>query len=475
MNATTWPPELPAAPWARAETGVAAIDPPFFRMGTLLLLGGTHAALALAMDRWQFLATAHALIALAVGLVVVWGRQSHRALYVCGYIASADVLWRMTKAQVFWEFGKYSLTLVALLLVWRNRGRGVLTQLAMLYLVLLVPGVLLAVNHFGLSDNLRQELSFNLSGPVALAAAVVMCSSLGRPFPDLGRLIGWMILPIVGVFAISFYSTLTSTSLDFSNQANFTTSGGYGPNQVSAVLGLGGFLCLLMALNVVDRPLRYLLLLMAAAFQLQTILTFSRGGTFNVVIALVLLSVHYVRQPRARRLLIPILIGGTLISVFLLLPKLNAWTSGSFAERYTNVDSTGRRSLAEADLDLFRANPLFGVGAGLSKFSRSSADRRGIASHTEFTRLLAEHGIFGLTALGLLLLIALIAYRRASSLLTKAWVISLAAWSLAEMSHSAMRVASISFVFGLATLAFHRILPPTSPSGDSPATSRVRT
>ena len=55
-----------------------------------------------------------------------------------------------------------------------------------------------------------------------------------------------------------------------------------------------------------------------------------------------------------------------------------------------------------------------------------------------------------------LVLIAWQAYRQAPTMLAKGWVAGLVAWSLAEMTHSAMRIVAISFVFGLACIPFHR-------------------
>lgn len=464
MNENTWHrPTFRGAYDLRSAPvpAMAEIDEPYLKLSTLTTQAAIHGVLGLIMFNVPAVATLHALGCLLLGLILVADpKRSHRAIYVCGYISTADVLWRMTKAQILWEYGKYAVTLLALMMLWRQRGKGGLAPLAMIYLALLLPSAILTIDFLGLSNRLRQELSFNLSGPLALTASVMLCSSLSRRLPDLARLLTWMVMPIVGILSISLYSTLTTSGISFRNQANFAASGGYGPNQVSAALGLGAFLSLLMALNVTSRPLRWALLGLAAAFQLQTFLTFSRGGTFNVVIAVALLSVHLIRQQRARRVLLPILVGGTILTIFLLLPRLNAWTAGGFSERYTNIDSTGRRGLAEADLRLFEDNPVLGVGPGLSKYRRTDIDRIGIASHTEFTRLVAEHGIFGLAALAVLLWIALRAYRLAPSVLAKGWVISLAAWSLAEMSHSAMRIACISFVFGLATLALHRAAPP---------------
>lgn len=441
---------------------------PFLSLRTLVPLVVLHAVLGVTAFLVPGIATFHGYATLAVGLYLV-GRpgNSLRAFYVAAYMASADVFWRMTKATVPWEYCKYAVVLLVLLIAVRRPVRVGLAQWASLYFFLLLPSVVETIRYFGVTDLLRKELSFNLSGPFALAAIVFLCSGLEGEFPDLGRLLGWMLMPIVSAFAIAFYSTVTASTLIFRNQANFATSGGYGPNQVSAVLGLGAFFCLLLALNTHGRPLRIFLLGLGAVLLLQTLLTFSRGGAFNMVVASILLSLHYIRRPRARRVLLGTLIIGGALAFYLVLPRLNEWTSGSFSARFTNIDTTGRKSLAEADLRLFEDNVLMGVGAGMSKYERTNAFRQGIASHTEFTRLLAEHGLLGLLAFGILLLIGYQAYRLAPTVLAKGWVASLIGWSMAEMAHSAMRIAAISFVFGIATFAFHRATPPGAGAGEA--------
>lgn len=442
---------LSAAPGLRRLYPSDAIDP--FHLAILLGLVGVVSLVSL---EFRAFSTLHAAVALALGIrYAVIG--SIRAVYVAGYLATADVLWRMTKATVPWEFGKYGVLLVLFLLMVRQGGRRGLIPGAAVYFALLLPSALLTIEHFGLVDDLRQALSFNLSGPLALAGSIAFFSGLRRPERlDPAKLLLWMLVPIFGVFTLALSSTLRATRLDFGNYANFTTSGGFGPNQVSASLGLGTLLALLLLLHSRHYLLRLAFLGVAVAVQVQNLITFSRGGTFNLVIALVFFGIHYIQHPRLRKTLIGVLMVVAVAGIALVLPKLNAWTSGNLSERFTSLDTTGRKALAEADLQLFRENFVMGVGPGLSKFERRSSFRSPTASHTEFTRLLAEHGVLGLLALGILLLIAFQAYQLAPTALTKGWVAGMSAWSMAAMSHSAMRIVAISFVFGLATLPFRR-------------------
>src|SRR5258708_177120 len=86
--------------------------------GLLVGVGLTllHVPLAIAMRQSETVATIHAVVTVLVSVSV--GLFSTRAVHVLGamgYIAGAEVLWRMSKASVFWEFGKYSICLVLII------------------------------------------------------------------------------------------------------------------------------------------------------------------------------------------------------------------------------------------------------------------------------------------------------------------------------------------------------------------------
>jgi uncharacterized membrane protein YGL010W len=88
------------------------------------------------------------------------------------------------------------------------------------------------------------------------------------------------------------------------------------------------------------------------------------------------------------------------------------------------------------------------------------------SSHTEFSRLLAEHGLFGLGALLLLALMTAQRFRQAQTPVSRAMVLSMMGWSLLFMAHSAMRLAAPAFLFGLAFVnpLFRRPPPVTAPA-----------
>src|SRR5205085_12507641 len=86
---------------------------------------------------------------------------------------------------------------------------------------------------------LTDQLSFNLSVPLALMVSVWFFSHLKVTPQQLHRILLALICPIIGIAVIALKGIVTAKDLVFINDSNFATSGGYGPNQVSAILGLG--------------------------------------------------------------------------------------------------------------------------------------------------------------------------------------------------------------------------------------------
>lgn len=429
-----------------------------------------HLALGWGLAASSNAAATHAAVCLVAGLWALRRRSSvPSVLLVCGYVATSDVLWRIARAPIFWESAKYLVALLALAALVRlgRPPRGV--WLVAVYFGLLLLSVPLTVEYFGVGERLREALGFNLSGPFALATAVWLVAAVPVRLVGLERLLFAIAGPVVATFAVAARGTTRATADDFANHANFLTSGGYGPNQVSSLLGLGAFCLVVAALHSRGVVRRAVIFAAAAALAVQALLTFSRGGAFNLVIALTLLGAHYLASPRARVAIVATVLLGGLIAVEVVFPRLDAFTGDQFSERFTNTSTTGREELAREELSLFRNNPLLGVGPGVSPHVRGFG--RGIAAHTELTRLLAEHGVFGLLALVLLALFGIQRYRGARDPIHAGLIAAFAAWSFASMLHAGMRIASISFVFALVAMNFS---PPPTARGAPAAPSRRR-
>jgi O-antigen ligase len=126
-------------------------------------------------------------------------------------------------------------------------------------------------------------------------------------------------------------------------------------------------------------------------------------------------------------------------------PRLDEFTEGTITERFTEMDVTRRDDLGEEDLLTWAENPIFGVGPGRSSLSHD--DR--IIAHTEFTRVLAEHGSLGAAAAIALLLIGVQNVRRARPGIAQAVAAAMFVWSCLFMLNSAMRTVAPSLLFGL--------------------------
>jgi O-antigen ligase len=216
------------------------------------------------------------------------------------------------------------------------------------------------------------------------------------------------------------------------------------------MLGLGALAgTMLFILMPRARGARVVVLLLAAVMLVQGLLTLSRGGVYSFVLALAVFGFHLMNTPRAR---------GRFLTLFALLavtlvagvyPALDDFTGGIFTERFRDLDTTGRLEVAGADLQAFIEQPLLGVGVGQSDRYHEQYLGYEVASHTEYTRLLAEHGLFGVLLLLTLISMLMNRYLANRPGLDRAITAALAVWGLSVMAHTAMRLAVIPLSLAL--------------------------
>ena len=420
-----------------------------------------HVPLALLMSQSPNIGLVHALVVLVGGLWwIATDRKPVRAAYVCAYIVGAEVLWRMTRTPLFWEFGKYAATFVFLFALLRH-SRLKLPILPIIYFALLLPSLLLAVSSLGFTES-RMQLSFNLSGPLAIMVSALYISQLRLTQEQQHRLLLVIVGPICGVATIVLYNTLTKTGIVFNNSSNFETSGGFGPNQVSSILGLAALIIYIYLLGR-NSSLSVKVLSIGLVFLFATLsaLTFSRNGLFLAGCGALAFSVVHFRNNRTRlkfTIVLLLLFGG---AYYVILPRLNSFTSGAIASRFEESSTTGRDTMVIADLRVWWDHPFFGVGPGMARpyYDAVLGVGRSVPAHTEFSRMLSEHGIFGLVSLLLLLFMAAINLRRASDRQNRSLLIGLLVWSFLYMAANAMRLMAPAFIYGI---TFARVLSESS-------------
>lgn len=426
--------------------------------GLLLVLGcAAHLPLAILMRYVPMVAALHAWGVLALGLwLLVRDKVPVRMIYLGGYIAGSEVLWRMARTDIFWEYGKYSIgfLLILAMVKWPARAR----LLPLVYFLLLVPSVIFTFSDYPFTMA-RSQVSFNLSGPFLLAIAGLFFSGRVLHREQIRRMSFYIIMPICGIAFLAFFKIHTAGHIDFITDSNVAASGGYGPNQVSALLGLGALLCWLYLLDEekfskISWVVAGLLLWLLG----QAFLTFSRGGIYNFVIAGVA-AIPYLGLKR-RKMMSFIMLCLTLLTIFsYIFTKLDAFTGNVLEKRFKETTTTGRGELMKQDIQLWLDNFLFGVGPGRSPELRggggtyfgslSMRGGGGMAAHTEYTRLLAEHGLFGLLAILLLFIMFFRAVLKAPSAYARGLTLAFMLWGLCEMSHQAMRLAAISYLFAI--------------------------
>lgn len=415
-----------------------------------LIITFIHLPVGIVLYNAGTLGIIHPLLVVSFGLYAAFNRKwkySDVALLLA-YLIGVEVLWRMARVPVFWEFGKYASAVIILVTLIR-RARWEIPKLPMLYFLLLVPGCILTVVNFDLSS-VQGVLSFNMSGPLLL----FLCSWFffkARIGPiEFRRLLLVLIIPLLCVAFTSLFYTVSAENITFTGESNFETSGGFGPNQVSSMLGLGVFVSFAGAI-LIRKGRGFTLFFSISALFLASIcvLTFSRSGIYNAVAGIIFLLVFGLNDLATAIRRIAMTIAVIAVFIFLIFPVVNNFTGGALQSRFEDTGTTNRSDIALSDIKIFIENPLFGVGVGASRQYREKFIEFSAASHTELSRLVSEHGLFGLVALFALAGMLLINVRRSNSRQGKAFIAGAFAWSLFFMLNSGMRLGAPSFMWGI--------------------------
>lgn len=421
-----------------------------------------HIALAIAVFAVPALSTfwGYGLFAWLLFKTLLSGNRGGWAHLGAAYFAGMEVWLRMTKAATPWEFGKVGgILLLGTALV--LEGRLLRKPLFLLMGLLLIPGLLL-MEDSGFSA-LRQAITFQMGGMILLVVTGIYFYRRPMNPVDFQRLLVALFLPIVMVLVQVLLRSPELREVQFGLVANFSASGGFGPNQVSTILGLGMVLVVfswLFGLSpMVPKTWSIAFFLLLG---LRALLTFSRGG---LVAAILSLGVAYLvwmwERGLSFRRLIPIVVIGVLaVSTFLFVDRI---TGGVLADRFSGETwstkvgleekdlskmTSGRFDILLTDIEMWFDHPLWGVGLGMSNALRPDYGVRNI-SHMEQSRLLAEHGALGLIVLLLMVGLAWVEFQRRRGI-NRVLLTFFFLFSFLTMLHSATRLAVVGFTYGMA-------------------------
>lgn len=374
------------------------------------------------------------------------------------YFTLLEIFLRMTKSFVFYETGKY-IVIAFMTLGIVTSSFKVKASWFLLIFLLFCPAILITSAELGLEESFRKNILFNFSGPLSLIVAGIYCYDRKVLLKDLLAIIDVAVLPVIPILVYIILYTPSGPELVYTTESNSSLAGGFGPNQVSTVLGLAAFLLYVrFLLPPRSRLIHLIQIAILALCVYRGILTFSRGGMITfAVLALAFTVLYFFKYPyrgkqRAFYKLVPFLTGGFIIWVALVVQ-----TGGMIQNRYEGRNvlgeqediTTGRGEIVSTDLLAFYNNPIFGIGVGMGKYLRGDIMDVEAAAHNEVSRVLGEHGLLGIIALLLIMLMPFFHFLKNPGNL---FVIPFALFWFLTINHSAMRLAAPGMIYGLSLL-----------------------
>jgi hypothetical protein len=432
-----------------------------------LVMLGLHVGLAGLLFLFRPLSLVFSVLLFVSGLfyLVKTRNQNNEVLVLSAYFVGIEVLLRMTKGMPNHEFCKYSIILFMLIgMYYKGAVRG--SYIYTFFLLLLVPGIYIATQELSLEADVRKAIAFNISGPVCLGICAIYCFNRRISFERMKDVISAFCYPLIGVVTYIYLYNPSVKDVVTGTYSNSATSGGFGPNQVSTMLGLGMFVFFVQfILNSKNKLLLMLNGFLVLVCTYRGLITFSRGGVYTgLCMIVVLAALLYFYFNIKGKLKIISIIGLTVMATLSVWLYSSFQTGGLIEKRYANEDALGRKKentlsgreiLMETELKMFTENPILGIGVGRNKEYREAETGIESASHNEITRMLAEHGSFGVLGLMLLIFTPIILYlNNWQHIFMFSFFIF---WAL-TINHAAMRLAAPAFVYALCLLKLY--IPP---------------
>lgn len=382
-----------------------------------------------------------------------------------GYLMAAEVFFRMTYCGLPWEFGKLSIIVLLLLgLVFDGKKRGYPLYI-IVYFLLLLPAIVTPIMNDAVTlMALKGKLMFNMTGPAVVLVSTLYFYKYKMTMEEFVKLSRWILFGIITMSVYVLFKIGDYSAIHFTYSSNSDASGGFSGNQVSIAFGIG---IMVLAVNLVlnNRVLYWLWLelLLVFTFTFQGLMTFSRGGLLSAILAILAGVIYYYFSNVEKIILffkkniVKMILGSfLLVGTFY---YVNEVTGGFLYARYFNVNSegkqvkkditTGRGDIFAADVDLMVDTDYVGAGVGMAISERKS--HRGFAAHIEYSRMMAEHGVLGILAIIMILLMPIQYFFTILNRPDMQMIfIPFMTIALLTMTHAAMRLGMVGFFYGLA-------------------------
>lgn len=420
-----------------------------------------HIIIGVLIFYFPVLSQVYGYLMLIVGIFLVIKSQNKKneVLYICSYIVGSEVFLRMTYGNPSHEFAKYCVVFFLFIgILYSGFSKSALPY--WLFLVILIPGIIIANESIDFNVDFRKKIAFNLSGPICLGIASIYTFGKRVSVREIGNMLLFLGMPIVStavfvtLFAPNIKDVLRGTG------SNEMLSGGFGPNQVATIFGLGMFIFFTRSLLYSRTKIIFFTnLLLTFYISYRGFLTFSRGGMmtgFGMIGIFMFFIYFYSKNTGKFKLNYLIVILTVVMSVTWVYTSIQ--TDGLINKRYAGKNAqgvekedkfSGRGELAGDEIEMFLDHPYFGIGVGKGTEIRSEKNGYLTASHDEITRMLAEHGALGILGLMILFVTPLLYFLGNKQNIYLFCFITF--WFL-TINHAAMRTASPAFIYALSLL-----------------------
>lgn len=433
------------------------------------IYAGLNVAIAMVMLFNSKLSVVYSLIILLAGVYAIFKNKNMdgAAHIYAAYVVGIEVLLRMNSGGFGYEYGKYATIVFLVLGILVGKRNRKLPVSFIAFILLLVPSIFFV--DYPTFDMSRQMVSFNISGPVTLGIAGIYFYRRRIPIQQLRKTFLAMLYPIIAMSIFVYFRSGSLEDVDFTTESNFQASGGFGPNQVSTMFGLG-ILIIAAAyfLNIRLFRVKNLNIILLLAFLIRGLATFSRGGMLAPIVAIILcvviMSVTDASFQEKMSRVVYIFMALFIVSVvgFYYVNEVSGgllemrFKGESMYDKEKSNMFSGRLEIFEEDIEVFQDNVLTGVGPGMASEKRAEISGVFAAAHIEYSRLLAEHGLFGIIAILIMVLFPVSTFFKLKSGDEKILLILCSVFVFITLGHAAMRLAAPGFVYGLGFIYIFR-------------------
>lgn len=421
-----------------------------------------HVVIAVLIFLIRPLSVVYAICIPVIGLyyVIKTQNRNNEVLYVAAYVVGSEVLLRMTGGNLLYESSKYGvMVFLALGMYYSGFSKNAVPY--WVYLLLLLPGVIIATETLNVQTDVRKAIAFNISGPACLGVASLYCYNRKILLSQLNGILLASALPVLSTTIYLILYTPDLKEVLVGTGSNNATSGGFGPNQVATLMGLGMFVFFSrLLLESKTKLLFFINLIILFNITYRGLVTFSRGGMITGFIMIIILVIYiFIKSKSQGKYNIYRLLIFMLTAFFVTWLYTSNQTGGLIDKRYANQDAagrvkesklSGREDIWDSEIDDFLDHPVFGVG--VAKALEIREEKSGgliIASHSEISRTLAEHGMMGIIALMIVLFTPIFLFADNQQHI---FLFCFVLFWLLTINHAAMRIAAPAFVYSLSLL-----------------------